>query len=209
VSLGSGLLRLHSQSLLLVQGGRTHKWGPVWQTAGRPELACKLCQRSTRNPVPAGRPWVHTERLSVAQPDHELCCSLQAFLGFIVRASSLPRLPNWVNRMSAAADSRVATVPPRKHPMFPELARMLMSERRPATELLYARMMPATGLKMLRGSVYFHVSHNNDEYGRRTLMRVIAWSSITSLRPRALVQYYKSPPLCQVCKTDWQQISTS
>lgn len=147
-------------------------------------MACKLSDKRLQ-PVPAGCLWVQTERLSVGQPDHQLCCSLQAFLGFIVRASSLPRLPNWVKSMSAAADSRVATVPPRKHPMLPELARMLMSERRPATELLYARMMPATILDMLQGSVYFHVSHNNGKYLRHSLMRAMTWSSITSLRPRA------------------------
>ena len=59
-----------------------------------------------------------------------------AFLGFVVRASSLPRLPKDVNMTSARPDSSVATVPPRKHPMLPELARTLMSDRRPATELL-------------------------------------------------------------------------
>ena len=59
-----------------------------------------------------------------------------AFLGLVVRASSLPRLPNEVNMTSARPDSSVATVPPRKQPMLPELARTLMSERRPATELL-------------------------------------------------------------------------
>ena len=72
----------------------------------------------------------------------------QAFLGFTVRASSLPRAPKDVNRISAAADSSVATVPPRKQPMLPELARTLMSDRRPATELLYARMIPAPGRRL-------------------------------------------------------------
>ncbi len=61
----------------------------------------------------------------------------------MVRASSLPRLPNWVNRMSAVPESRVARVPPKKHPMLPALAATVISDSRPATELLYARMMPA------------------------------------------------------------------
>ena len=43
----------------------------------------------------------------------------------------------------SAPDSSVAAVPPKKQPMLPMLARTVMSESRPATELLYARMMPA------------------------------------------------------------------
>ncbi len=42
-----------------------------------------------------------------------------------------------------APDSSVAAVPPRKQPTLPMLARTVMSDSRPATELLYARMMPA------------------------------------------------------------------
>lgn len=43
----------------------------------------------------------------------------------------------------SAPDSSVAAVPPKKQPMLPTLARTVMSDSRPATELLYARMMPA------------------------------------------------------------------
>ena len=35
-------------------------------------------------------------------------------------------------------------MPPKKQPMLPMLARTVMSESRPATELLYARMIPAS-----------------------------------------------------------------
>jgi len=42
-----------------------------------------------------------------------------------------------------APDSSVAAVPPKKQPTLPMLARTVMSDSRPATELLYARMMPA------------------------------------------------------------------
>ena len=43
---------------------------------------------------------------------------------------------------ASAPDSSVAAVPPKKQPMLPILARTVMSDSRPATELLYARMMP-------------------------------------------------------------------
>lgn len=61
----------------------------------------------------------------------------------VVKASSLPRLPKDVNATSAAPDSSVATVPPKKQPMLPALAITVRSDSRPATELLYARIIPA------------------------------------------------------------------
>ena len=58
-------------------------------------------------------------------------------------ASSLPRDPNLVKSSRAIPDRMVATVPPRKQPTLPALRCRDMSDRRPATELLYAKMIPA------------------------------------------------------------------
>ena len=54
-------------------------------------------------------------------------------------------------RRVGAPESSVAAVPPKKQPMLPMLARTVMSESRPATELLYARMIPASRALLSEG----------------------------------------------------------
>ena len=69
--------------------------------------------------------------------------------------SSRPSSPKREKATRARPDSRVAAVPPKKQPMLPEPCAVVMSDRRPATLLLYARMMPAG---YMRGLLISHVA---------------------------------------------------
>ncbi len=133
-----------------------HAWanpqGARWQPAG--PCACRARARVAalhRAPRPAGT----VRRLAVSTMLIRVRAGRAEFAPQTMRRPSGPCSGCFAMRVNLRAgdtdapqrrrapDSSVAAVPPKKHPTLPMLARTVMSDSRPATELLYARMMPA------------------------------------------------------------------